>query len=133
MPDRLKEARLAELERTGKRVLMVGDGLSDAPALAAAHASMTPSHAADVTRQGSDVVCFGNTLLSGPFAVRLARKARRVLIQNLGLSLPYNFIAVPEAFLGLATLLMAAIVMSASSLIMTANALRLLRTEPLAR
>ena len=119
-----KIAYIAELRAEGRNVLMVGDGLNDAPSLAAADASMSPVTAAHVTQTAADAVFLGDRLSPVTEAVAIARKAKRVMRENLCLAVVYNIIAVPIAILGLATPLIAAVAMSGSSILVTLNALR---------
>ncbi len=120
-----KAARVKALSEEGAKVLMVGDGLNDTAALAAAHVSISPATALDAARVASDIVLLGHDMSPMADATIIARKATKRILENFGVAAGYNMIAVPIALLGFATPLMAALAMSASSITVSLNALRL--------
>ena len=119
-----KIAHIEALKRAGRRVLMVGDGLNDAPSLAAAHISLSPISAADLTQAQADAVFLGERLKPVLDAIVVSRRARTLMLENLWLAAVYNAIAVPVAIAGAVTPLIAALAMSGSSMLVTLNALR---------
>ncbi len=120
-----KVAVIEGLRDAGHKVLMVGDGLNDTAALAAAHVSISPASALEATRVVSDIVLLGRTLAPLGGSVKLARAATRRIKENFGIAAAYNAVAIPVALLGFATPLAAALAMSFSSITVSLNALRL--------
>lgn len=120
-----KLQRITQLQNEGAKVLMVGDGLNDTAALAAADVSISPASALDAARVASDIVLLGRDLSPVADALTTARQATSRIKENFRIATLYNVIAVPLAVAGLATPLIAALAMSSSSIIVSLNALRL--------
>ena len=126
--DKLDEA--ARLAASGERVLMLGDGVNDAPALASAHVSVAMGRGAAAAAARADAVLIGDDPGRLLTALDIARRARRIVKQNLAWALGYNLVALPLAASGAVPPWAAAIGMSLSSLAVAANALRLGRGTP---
>jgi Cu2+-exporting ATPase len=124
-----KYAALRSYAARGEKLLMVGDGLNDAPALAAAYVSMSPASGADVSQAAADVVFQGSSLAAVTDVLAAARGSARIVRENIGFAILYNALAVPLAMAGMITPLIAAVAMSASSIIVVGNALRLYRSK----
>jgi Cu2+-exporting ATPase len=120
------KVRVLESERgDGAKILMVGDGLNDAPVIAAADVSMSPSTAIDISQNAADIVFTGDSLSKILMAHDVARKAQLLVKQNFMLSIAYNVVAIPLAFAGMVNPLVAAAAMSLSSLVVILNSFRL--------
>jgi Cu2+-exporting ATPase len=125
-PER-KAAYVRALQASGARVAMVGDGINDAPVLGQADVSIAMGGGADLAQVGADGVLLSDSLTDLVEAVRLARRTRTVIAQNLAWALAYNLLVIPLAFAGWVTPLVAAVAMSGSSLLVVLNAARLAR------
>ena len=120
-----KLAILRDLQAQGRRVLMLGDGVNDVPVLAGADISVAMGSASDLAKTSADAVLLSNRLTSLVDALRLARRTRTIIIENLAWAGLYNCLVLPFAALGWITPIWAALGMSASSLLVVLNALRL--------
>ncbi len=119
-----KMQMIRDMSENGAKVLMVGDGLNDTAALAQAYASISPASALDASRAASDIVLLSRSMAEIPDAIATAKSARLRVLENFSIAAAYNCVAVPVAILGYASPLSAAIAMSASSITVLLNALR---------
>lgn len=124
-----KAEAVDRLAASGRKVLMVGDGLNDAAALARAHAAIAPGSAIEASQNAADLVLTQDSLMAIVDAVDVARSARQRALENFGFAALYNLVAAPAAMLGLVNPFVAALAMSGSSLVVTLNALRLKGTR----
>ena len=122
-----KAERIKAWQEAGEKVAMAGDGVNDAPALAQADLSITAAGGTDVAGETSDVVLTRRDLTLIPWFIRLSRRARRIIRENLGWAFAYNLVAVPLAALGIISPVIAAAAMATSSLLVVGNSLRLRR------
>ena len=124
LPEDKAEA-VDRLTASGRKVLMVGDGLNDAAALARAHAAIAPGSAIEASQNAADLVLTREGLMGVVEAIDIARSARKRALENFGFAALYNLVAAPAAMFGLVNPFVAALAMSGSSLVVTLNALRL--------
>ncbi|WP_284155306.1 heavy metal translocating P-type ATPase [Sulfuricystis multivorans] len=125
MTPEAKHAAVREIQHSGATVAMVGDGVNDAPVLAQAHVSVAMGGGTDLARSQADVVLLSDDLGHLADGIALARQTLRIIRQNLAWAFAYNLVAIPLAMTGWVTPWMAGIGMSASSLLVVMNALRL--------
>jgi Cu+-exporting ATPase len=124
-----KVAEVRRLRAAGRVGAMVGDGVTDAAAIAAGDLGFAMGSGTDVARSAADITLVRDSMDAVPQAIRLSRATLRVVKQNLGWAFGYNTAAVPLAALGLAGPMVAGAAMAASSLFVVLNALRLARFE----
>jgi heavy metal translocating P-type ATPase len=122
-----KAERIKAWQEAGEKVAMAGDGVNDAPALAQADLSITTAGGTDVAGETSDVVLTRHDLTLIPWFIRLSRRTRRIIRENLGWAFAYNLVAVPLAAFGVISPVIAAAAMASSSLLVVGNSLRLRR------
>ncbi|UTW01725.1 heavy metal translocating P-type ATPase [Amphritea atlantica] len=124
-----KLQHIQQLQDNGAQLVMVGDGINDIPVLAGAQTSIAMGSATDLAKTNADAVLISSELMRLPQALRLAKRTRANIRQNLGWAILYNLIALPLAAAGMIAPWMAAIGMSASSLVVVGNALRLTKLD----
>jgi Cu2+-exporting ATPase len=129
----MKLQQLESLRRGGKRILMVGDGVNDAPVLAAADVSMTVKGGAELANSTADLILTSDSLDLVDTARHIAARTRQLISQNLTWAVAYNASVMPLAVAGMLKPWMAALGMSLSSLLVVANASRLVREREKSR
>jgi Cu2+-exporting ATPase len=127
-PDEKYQMLVQEMKK-GRKVLMVGDGLNDAAVLTGAHVSIAPGNAIDMAQNTADMIFMERSFLSVPLALKIARRAQSLVRQNIGIAFVYNIMAVPIAFMGVVTPMIAALAMSGSSILVVMNSFRLNKGE----
>ena len=120
-----KAEHLEKLKEGGHKILMVGDGLNDAPVLSAADVSIAPGSAVDMAQNAADIIFMGESLSPVQRTYKIARNVQTLVKENFALAIIYNCVAIPLAFCGFVTPLIAALAMSGSSLLVVANSYRL--------
>ncbi|MEM6511996.1 MAG: heavy metal translocating P-type ATPase [Pseudomonadota bacterium] len=118
---------IRDWQAAGEKVVMVGDGINDAPVISGADASIAPSHAADVAQTRADMIMLGHRLQPVATALTASRATLAIVRQNIAWAILYNALALPAAAAGMVPTWLAAIGMSASSLLVVMNSLRLSR------
>ncbi|MGD8850745.1 MAG: heavy metal translocating P-type ATPase metal-binding domain-containing protein [Anaerolineales bacterium] len=126
-PPEQKALKIKSWQEQGEHVAMVGDGINDAPALAAADLSITVYGGTDIAGETSDVILTREDLLLIPWLISSSRRTRRIILENLGWAFAYNLVSVPLAAFGLISPVIAAAAMATSSLLVVGNSLRLRR------
>jgi Cu2+-exporting ATPase len=123
------EGKLLHLQKLQQKdkVMMIGDGINDAPVLSGAHVSVTLSSGTDIAKNSADVILLGEDLNKLATLNKIAKKTTRIIKENLAWALVYNIIILPLAILGHVPPYIAVIGMSLSSLIVVSNSLRLLK------
>jgi Cu2+-exporting ATPase len=124
--------KMLQIQKTAQqdyKIAMTGDGINDSPVFGAAHVSIAMGCGADITKSGSDIILLNNKLTSIISLLKVAKKTRRIVIQNYLWAFGYNAIALPLAVMGYITPYMAVIGMSASSILVITNSLRLLKKK----
>ena len=121
-----KYSQVHTLQKQGRKVMMMGDGINDAPVLASADVAVAVGNATDVAKTAADVILLGDSLLSVPTLFSVAKQAKRKIQQNIAWSVGYNIIILPFAVSGLLSPWMAVVGMSLSSIIVVTNSTRLL-------
>ena len=122
-----KMEQLKQAQKQGYKVAMTGDGVNDSPVFGAAHISIAMGCGADITKSGADVILLNNKMASIETLIKVAHKTRRIILQNYLWAFGYNAIVLPLAVAGYITPYMAVIGMSASSILVITNSLRLLK------
>jgi len=123
-----KVARIQQAVAQGETVLMIGDGINDSPCFQAAHVSVALDSGSDLSKQTADVVLLHNQLHGLEQLLAGASQARRVIQQNLTWAFVYNLVIIPLAVCGFVSPYVAVIGMSASSILVVSNSLRLIKT-----